>query len=70
MKKFLRRGRIWLVAASLGGTPLVLEGCDANVRDTVLTGVEGASTTLFTTFIQAFFQSLTEEEDPNSVTTI
>jgi hypothetical protein len=58
MRRFLRRGRGWLVAATIGGSVLVLQGCDPNVRSTVLSGVESASTTLFTTFIQGFFQSL------------
>ncbi len=69
MRGLLQRGRIGLVAASLGGSVLVLEGCDPNVRTTVLSGVEGASTTLMTTVIQAFFESLLaqDEGDPTIV---
>jgi len=63
MRRFILRGRIWLLSAVSGGGLLVLNGCDTTVRDTVLSGVEGATTTLMTTFIQAFFQSvLTEDE--------
>ncbi len=63
MRGLLKRGRIGLVAASLGGSVLVLEGCDPTVRGTVLSGVEGASTTLVTTIIQAFFESLLAQDE-------
>jgi hypothetical protein len=69
MRSMLRRGRIWLAAASIGG-PFVLVGCDPQVRDTVLTGVEGASQTLLSTFVQAFFESLTPKTDDGAATTI
>src|SRR5262245_8404876 len=68
MRGWLRRGRIHLVAWTFGGSVLVLQGCDPGVRDTVLGGVESAGTTLATTFIQAFFQSLTAPDDNNTTT--
>lgn len=68
MRGLLNRGRTWLAVASTGGSLLVLEGCDPNVRDTVLGGVEGASQSLITTFIQAFFESLNEPEDGTTTT--
>ena len=58
MRSLLRRGQGWVLAATIGGSALVLSGCDPNVRTTMLTGLQGASTTLFTTFIQSFFESL------------
>ena len=70
MRNMLLRGRLWLLSAASGGGLLVLEGCDANVRDTVLTGVESATTTLFTTFINAFFESVLTAEDEGTVTTV
>jgi hypothetical protein len=63
MRGLLRRGRIWLIASTVGGNVLVLEGCDPTVRETVLGGVESSSTTLVTTFIQAFFESLVAPGD-------
>ena len=70
MRSMLRRGRVWLAAASIGAAPYVLVGCDPQVRDTVLGGVEGASQTLLSTFVQAFFESLTPKEDDDAATTI
>lgn len=67
MRGLIRRGRIWLIASAVGGNALVLEGCDPTVRDTVLGGVESSATTLFTTFIQAFFQSLVAPGDDDDV---
>jgi hypothetical protein len=63
MRSLLRRGRIWLVASTMGGSVLVLEGCDPTARDTVLGGVEDSASTLATTFIQAFFETLSAPGD-------
>lgn len=46
-----------------GGTVFVLSGCEPNVRDTVLAGVETAAGNLAATFIAAFFQTLEEPEE-------
>lgn len=70
MQRLLLRGRIAMLSAISGGTLLVLNGCDPNVRDTVLAGVEGATTTLITTFISAFFDSVLETGDEGTVTTV
>jgi hypothetical protein len=70
MRSKLRRGCVWLAALSMGGSPFVLSGCDPQVRDTVLGGVQGASQTLLSTFVQAFFESLTPKEDEDAATTI
>lgn len=56
----------WLLLAA-GGSVFVLSGCDPNVRDVVLGGVEQSSSALMQTLIQAFFQSLS---DPNAATTV
>ena len=45
------------------GSLFGLSGCDPTVRDTVLSGVESASTVLTTTFLQAFFESLVAEDE-------
>lgn len=68
MKAWFTRAQIWCLSALAGGTVLALGGCDPNVRDTVLGGVEGASTTLVTTFLSAFFQSITTEDEGAATT--
>lgn len=68
MRGWLTRGRLWLLTAAAGGSLFVLEGCDPAVRDTMLEGVGNAATTLSTTFIQAFIQSLTTDEEETATT--
>lgn len=70
MRGLLLRGRIRFLSAVSGGSLLVLSGCDPTVRDTVLGGVESATTTILTTFIQAFFQTVLAPEDEGTVTTV
>lgn len=70
MRGLLLRGRIWLLSAVSGGSLLVLSGCDPNARDTILGGVESSVTTLLTTFIQAFFESVLATDDDSTVTTV
>lgn len=56
-----RTSKLGMLAS--GGIALALSGCDPTVRDTVLGGVEGASTTLIQSFIQAFFETLQAEDE-------
>jgi hypothetical protein len=58
------------MALTLGGGLLALQGCDPTVRDTVLTGVGSAATTLAGTFIQAFIESLQPDEEEQTPTTV
>lgn len=67
MRYMLFRGKRWLMMTAAGGL-FVLSGCDPDVRDTVLNGVESATTTLITTFINAFFQSVLSPDDSNAAT--
>ena len=69
MRRWALKGQIWLLTLASGGGLLVLEGCDDTVRETVLGGVESASTTLLTTFLNAFFESVVSDTD-NTVTTV
>lgn len=62
MRRMMNRGRK-LVLAMTAGSVFVLSGCDPNVRDTVLSGVEASTTTLFGTFLSAFFESFDEPAD-------
>lgn len=68
MRRLLNHGRAMLVSASVGGSILVLSGCDPAVRDTVLTGVGTAATGLASTFIQAFIESLQQQGDETATT--
>jgi hypothetical protein len=71
MRSLLRRGRVWVLLLSTSGGALALQACDPGVRDTVLGGVSTAATSLATTFIQAFFQSLaTDNQDNGGPTTV
>jgi len=63
MRALFNRGRIWFLTMVSGGGLLVLQGCDQSVRDTVLQGVGAAATSLSATFIQAFIESLSQEEE-------
>jgi hypothetical protein len=65
MRAWLTRGRIWLICSTMGGVA-VLEGCDASVRSEVLTGVGSAATGLATTFIQAFFTGMINNQDADT----
>ncbi|MCA9245142.1 MAG: hypothetical protein KDA32_14380 [Phycisphaerales bacterium] len=67
MRRMMNRGRK-LVLAMTAGSVFVLSGCDPNVRDTVLTGVEASTTTLFGTFLNAFFESLATQDDSTTQT--
>jgi hypothetical protein len=63
MRSLFNRSRLWLISMTMGASVLALQGCDPGVRDTVLNGVGSAATGLAGTFIDAFIQSLQEEEE-------
>ncbi len=62
MRTLANRLKAWTVWTAAGGSLLVIDGCNPNVRDTVLAGVQSAATGLSTTFIQAFFEGLEEDD--------
>lgn len=62
MRGLYNRRRLWKVSLVTAGSLFVLEGCDTSVRDTVLTGVGSAASSLASTFISAFIQSLQADE--------
>ncbi|MEW6198883.1 MAG: hypothetical protein AB1601_09495 [Planctomycetota bacterium] len=68
MRRLLRRGQLWMLTVASGGGLFVLEGCDPAVRNTVLEGVSSAATSLSSTFIGAFFQSLLADEEETATT--
>lgn len=67
MRGWMMRARVRILALGAAGVTFVLSGCDPNVRDTVLSGVEGAATTLIGTFLQAFFETLAVNEETATV---
>ncbi len=69
MQRLLRRSRMWALGLASGASLLALNACDPTVRDTVLQGVGTAASSLVTTFIQAFIDSLSAPED-NVPTTV
>ena len=68
MHTLLRRSHFWLLSLASGASRLALDACDPTVRDTVLTGVGSAATSLASTFIQAFIQSLTADQNTTATT--
>jgi hypothetical protein len=46
----------------MGGSAFQLSGCDADVRDTLLSGLQATSTALSTTLISAFFLSISDDD--------
>ncbi len=70
MRAFLIRSRLKLLTLLAGGGLLVLQGCDPTVRDTVLNGVGSAAPSLVTTVIQAFIQSLLNQNQTPTPTTV
>jgi len=71
MRAAMSRGQRWLVFLVAGGGMLLLEGCDASVRDTLLTGFGNAATTLIGTLFQALIQQLQANDDTlNDATTV
>jgi hypothetical protein len=68
MRWMPKKARVLVAVASAGVMFQTLSGCDPGVRDTVLGGVESASTGLAATFIQAFFQTLQDDSEDGGET--
>lgn len=69
MLKLGRRNRIAIAALTLGGTTLVLEGCDPAARDQILGGVEGGTNALISSIISAFFATIQARADEQDTAT-
>jgi len=65
MTKFPRFERFWRWTAAMlaGGSMFALDSCDPEVKSTILTGLQGVTTDLATTFIDAFFLKLQQSDD-------
>ena len=68
MRPWRKRVQAWVLIMATGSGMLALNGCDPAVRDTVLAGVSDAATSLASTFIEAFFQSLSKDETETPTT--
>lgn len=58
MRKMKRRGGILLTLATISGSGFVLAGCDPAARDSIIGGVEGSATSLLSSFVTAFFDTI------------
>ena len=58
-----------VTAFAVGGSAFQLSGCDSDVRDTLLGGLEATSQTLAGSLISAFFLSISDDEDGTLTTT-
>jgi hypothetical protein len=54
---------------AMGGSAFQLSGCDSDVRDTLLSGLQATSTALSATLISAFFLSISDEDGSSGGTT-
>jgi hypothetical protein len=70
MSKFPRFQRLWwrLALVLAGGGLFALDSCDPNVKSTVLSGLQDASTGLADTFIQAVFLKLQASDQTGTTT--
>jgi hypothetical protein len=57
MKGLLNRSCIWWLT-TVGGSALLLTGCDTTARDTLLSGAQNATGTLLTAVLSAIFENL------------
>ncbi len=60
----------FVTAMAVGGTAMQLSGCDSNVRDALVTGLETTTQSLSSALISAFFLTLdSEDTNVNGITT-
>ncbi len=63
----MKRNSLWMrmmratMAIAVGGSAMQLSGCDANVRATLLDGLQATTTGLSTSLITAFFLSIAND---------
>jgi len=69
IRSHLNRGAWWLGGLLLGGTVFQAGGCDEEVKGTIFSGVQTATTNLVSAFINALFLSIAPEEEP-AITTV
>lgn len=53
-----RRSQLAKAILAIGGSAFVLEGCDPTARDSVISGVEGGTTSFLAGIIAAFFDTI------------
>ena len=57
------------MAVAIGGSAFQLSGCDPEVRNTLLTGLETTTQSLSTALITAYFLSLEDDDASSGVST-
>ncbi len=70
VRKPTSRFRLWLANLTVGGSLFAFSGCDPEIKDTLLGGVQGAVTGLVTTFIDAVFVILARNGEEETLTTV
>lgn len=56
------------MALAVGGSAFQLSGCDAEVRSTLISGLEATTLGLTTTLVTAFFQGLDDSSGSGGLT--
>ena len=71
MAKHSLRQRVirFVTALAVGGSAFQLSGCDPEVRDSLLIGLETTTQSLGSALIQAFFLSL-DDDNTGALTTV
>lgn len=65
-RRSLRQRMVRFVTAmAVGGTAMQLSGCDPNVRDALVVGLETTTQSLSAALISAFFLTLDDGDDAN-----
>lgn len=70
-RRSLRQRMVRFVTAmAVGGTAMQLSGCDPNVRDALVVGLETTTQSLSAALISAFFLTLDDDDaNVNGITT-
>ncbi len=70
MRKTSYRARFMrtVMALAVGGSAFQLSGCDPEVRDALLVGLEGTTQSLSTALISAYFLTL-QDDDASGLST-
>lgn len=68
-RSFRKRCLKTAMALAMGGSAFQLSGCDPNVRQTVINGLQSTTIGLSAALITAFFQTLEDDATTGGLTT-
>ncbi len=68
-RSFRKRCLKTAMALAVGGSAFQLSGCDPNVRQTVIAGLQSTTIGLSAALITAFFQTLEDDATTGGLTT-